>query len=66
MDYAVTLMDPSLDPWSPKQAVSRQVAVLMSGGVDSSVTAHLLLQAGWDVVGITMKIPVACANCSAS
>jgi tRNA-specific 2-thiouridylase len=60
MDHALTLMDPSLDPWSPKQAVSRQVAVLMSGGVDSSVTAHLLLQAGWDVVGITMKIPVAC------
>jgi tRNA-specific 2-thiouridylase len=56
----MTLMAPSLEPWAPKQAVSRQIAVLMSGGVDSSVTAHLLLQAGWDVVGITMKIPVAC------
>ncbi len=33
---------------------------MMSGGVDSSVTAHWLLQAGWDVLGITMKIPVAC------
>ena len=32
----------------------------MSGGVDSSVTAHLLKSAGWEVLGITMKIPVAC------
>ena len=35
-----------------------QIAVLMSGGVDSSVTAMLLRDAGWDAVGITMKIPV--------
>lgn len=56
----MTLMAPSLEPWTPKQPVSRQIAVLMSGGVDSSVTAHLLLQAGWDALGITMKIPVAC------
>lgn len=32
----------------------------MSGGVDSSVTACLLRRAGWDVLGITMKVPVAC------
>jgi tRNA-specific 2-thiouridylase len=30
----------------------------MSGGVDSSVTALLLNKAGWQVLGITMKIPV--------
>ena len=53
-------MPPSLEPWVPTQDVSHQVAVMMSGGVDSSVTAHWLKQAGWDVVGITMKIPVAC------
>jgi tRNA-specific 2-thiouridylase len=29
----------------------------MSGGVDSSVTAHVLKKGGWDVLGITMKVP---------
>lgn len=31
-----------------------KIAVLMSGGVDSSVTAHLLQQQGHEVLGITM------------
>ena len=59
--FNISLLPPSLEPWAPKQPSARQIAVLMSGGVDSSVTAHLLQRAGWDVLGITMKIPVACA-----
>lgn len=35
----------------------------MSGGVDSSVTAMLLKESGWNVLGITMKIPAA-DNCN--
>ena len=61
IEYNLELMEASFEAWSPTKGVDRQVAVLMSGGVDSSVTAHLLCESGWDVVGITMKIPVSCA-----
>ena len=55
---------PTFDPWKPGDDPDRDIAVLMSGGVDSSVTALLLRDAGWNVLGITLKIPVA-ANCAA-
>jgi tRNA-specific 2-thiouridylase len=58
--YNIKLLPPTFSPWEPTKSANRQVAVLMSGGVDSSVTAHLLKSAGWEVLGITMKIPVAC------
>ncbi|MHB0912747.1 MAG: tRNA 2-thiouridine(34) synthase MnmA [Armatimonadota bacterium] len=39
-----------------------KVAVLMSGGVDSSVTALMLKREGCTVIGVTMKIPYAGAD----
>jgi tRNA-specific 2-thiouridylase len=51
------LSDPTLDAWVPRG--EKDIAVMMSGGVDSSVAALLLNEQGWNVVGVTMKIPYA-------
>jgi tRNA-specific 2-thiouridylase len=58
--WNIKLFEPSFAPWEPRKEPSRRIAVLMSGGVDSSVAAYLLTEQGWDVLGITMKIPVSC------
>jgi len=58
--YNLQLTPSSPEPFKADKPASNPVAVLMSGGVDSSVTAHLLKEAGWNVMGLTMKIPVSC------
>jgi tRNA-uridine 2-sulfurtransferase len=55
----IRLDAPTTHAWEPSGDPDRDIAVLMSGGVDSSVTAMILRDAGWNAVGITMRIPVA-------
>jgi len=36
--------------------LSQKVAVGLSGGIDSAMAAHLLMEAGYEVIGLTMSI----------
>ncbi len=48
---------PGIDPLHlPGDPARHRVVVAMSGGVDSSVAAGLLVEAGFDVVGITLQL----------
>ena len=60
--WSMKLLPASSSPWAPKKEHSKQISVLMSGGIDSSIAAYLLKAQGWDVLGITMKIPVSCST----
>ena len=44
------------DPRQLDELVRGRVVVAMSGGVDSSVTAAMIAQQGWDAIGISMRL----------
>ena len=48
--------NPLIDLDLPGRPANNRVVVAMSGGVDSSVTAALVVEAGYDVVGITLQL----------
>lgn len=58
-----TPVDPAYVPRPMTGGMKERVVVGMSGGVDSSATAALLVEQGYEVIGITLKLwPQDCVN----
>lgn len=54
--FAMHMPIPSIEAGFSKPRSQTRIVVAMSGGVDSSVTAALYAEAGYDVVGITLQL----------